>query len=250
MSWSIAQVARMSNVTSRTLRHDDAIGLLPPAGVAANGHRYYERPQLLRLQEILLLRSLGVGLGDITRFVADGDDRIVQLRRYHTALLGESKRLAELARTVGRTIEDLEKGQTMPAEALFVGFDPALQAEYEKEIAAQYGEESVAETRRRTAGWTPDEFRGVAAAYGEIEDRLIPLIDAGAAPGDETVLSVIADHYAIVDRFWTPDAAAYTGLGRMYVDDPRFRARYDDRHPQLAGFVRDAMAAYSRARLG
>ena len=31
MAWSIAQVARMSKVTSRTLRHYDSIGLLPPA---------------------------------------------------------------------------------------------------------------------------------------------------------------------------------------------------------------------------
>jgi MerR family transcriptional regulator, thiopeptide resistance regulator len=56
MSWSIADVARMSNVTARTLRHYDAIGLLPPAWTAAGGRRYYEREQLLRLQQVLLLR--------------------------------------------------------------------------------------------------------------------------------------------------------------------------------------------------
>ena len=31
MAWSIAEVARMSGVTSRTLRHYDGIGLLAPA---------------------------------------------------------------------------------------------------------------------------------------------------------------------------------------------------------------------------
>ena len=30
MAWSIAEVARMSGVTARTLRHYDAIGLLAP----------------------------------------------------------------------------------------------------------------------------------------------------------------------------------------------------------------------------
>jgi DNA-binding transcriptional MerR regulator len=38
-SWSIAEVARMSDVTSRTLRHYDAIGLLPPAWIGADGRR-------------------------------------------------------------------------------------------------------------------------------------------------------------------------------------------------------------------
>ena len=42
----------MSKVTSRTLRHYDDIGLLRPSQVGSNGMRYYERDQLLRLQQI------------------------------------------------------------------------------------------------------------------------------------------------------------------------------------------------------
>jgi hypothetical protein len=36
-SWSIADVARMSGVAARTLRHYDDIGLLEPAYVGTNG---------------------------------------------------------------------------------------------------------------------------------------------------------------------------------------------------------------------
>ncbi len=61
VAWSIAEVARMSKVTSRTLRHYDDVGLLRPAYVGSNGYRYYEQEQLLRLQQILLLRELGLG---------------------------------------------------------------------------------------------------------------------------------------------------------------------------------------------
>ena len=39
MAFSIVEVARMSKVTSRTLRHYDDVGLLAPAYVAANGYR-------------------------------------------------------------------------------------------------------------------------------------------------------------------------------------------------------------------
>ncbi|MGQ4390456.1 MerR family transcriptional regulator [Streptomyces sp. SAS_270] len=59
MNWPIAEVARMSGVTARTLRHYDEIGLLPPARIETNGHRYYEEHQLLLLQQILVLRALG-----------------------------------------------------------------------------------------------------------------------------------------------------------------------------------------------
>jgi len=59
MAWSIAEVARVAKVTSRTLRHYDEIGLLPPAFVSVNGYRHYEEEQLLRLQQLLLLREHG-----------------------------------------------------------------------------------------------------------------------------------------------------------------------------------------------
>lgn len=70
MAWPIAEVARMSGVTARTLRHYDEVGLLPPAWIGTNGHRYYEESRLLRLQQILVLRALGLGLPEIGRVLA------------------------------------------------------------------------------------------------------------------------------------------------------------------------------------
>src|ERR1019366_8729087 len=67
MTSPIAQVARMSGVTSRTLRHYDQTGLLPAARIGANGYRYYGQAQLLLLQQILVLRVLGLSLPDIER---------------------------------------------------------------------------------------------------------------------------------------------------------------------------------------
>jgi hypothetical protein len=52
-----------------------------------------------------------------------------------------------------------------------------------------------------------------------------------------------------VCRFWTPDRESYPGLGRLYVDDPRFRDNYEQVRPGLAEYLRDAMAAYAVARL-
>ena len=63
----IAQVAKKTGVTSRTLRHYDAIGLLPPADTAADGRRYYGEKELLRLQHILILKELGVDLATTAR---------------------------------------------------------------------------------------------------------------------------------------------------------------------------------------
>jgi hypothetical protein len=49
MTWSIQQVAKVSGVTARTLRYYGEIGILRPTRLGANGYRFYEREQLLRL---------------------------------------------------------------------------------------------------------------------------------------------------------------------------------------------------------
>jgi len=247
--WSVAEVARLSGVTSRTLRHYDAIGLLPPARVGANGYRYYGRAQLLRLQQVLLLRDLGLGLDAIAEVLDGRSDRRAALRRHARWLEEERDRLARLATTVARTLAELDGGRSMTAEQLFDGFDPERQARYEREIAERYGEETVTETRRRTAGWGREQYAQVAREYDEVEGRMADLLEQGVPAGDPRVLDVLDEHHAVVARFWTPDAESYPGLGRVYAEDPRFRERYEARRPGLAEYLRDAMAAYAQARL-
>ena len=115
----------MSKVTSRTLRHYDAIGLLPPAWVAGDGRRHYGRAELLRLQRILLLRELGLGLDAIGEVLRQStrDSTVAVLSKHREWLLAERGRLARLARTVQRTIESIEDGGEMSAETLFEGFE-------------------------------------------------------------------------------------------------------------------------------
>ena len=255
MSWSIADVARMSNVTSRTLRHYDAIGLLPPAWTAAGGRRYYERGQLLRLQQILLLRELGLGLeaiGDV--LAAQSEASTVEvLRRHRALLLAERRRLDRLVETVTDTIEDLEKGNTMAVEKMFEGFDPGQfggfdPEQYVDEARERWGD-SVDESISNVQGWTNDDWAGYKSEAVAVNDHIAELFDAGVPVDDPRVLDAIDGHFRLVSRFWTPDRESYAGLGQMYVDDSRFAKNYEDVREGLTVYMRDAMKAYADARL-
>jgi DNA-binding transcriptional MerR regulator len=242
----------MSRVSSRTLRHYDAIGLLRPAKVGGNGLRYYEREQLLRLQQILVLRDLGLGLDAIARVVNDGASAVEQLRRHHGWLTAERDRYDRLARTVARTVEELEGGEKVSTEKLFEGFDADKQARYEAELVERYGDEvepHIRESRSRMAGWTPEQAERIQREWAGFGPRLVALIDAGAPVDDPRVQEVIGEHYRWVTNFWTPNRESYPGLGQTYADTPDFRAQFDAQHPRLAEFLRDAMAAYAAANL-
>ncbi|WP_308250794.1 MerR family transcriptional regulator [Nonomuraea rhizosphaerae] len=66
--WRIGQLARMTGVSERALRHYDRIGLLAPASVdGGTGYRWYGVAELTRLERIRGLRRLGLPL----RLIAD-----------------------------------------------------------------------------------------------------------------------------------------------------------------------------------
>jgi phosphoribosylaminoimidazole-succinocarboxamide synthase len=120
---SIQEVARLAGTTSRTLRHYDEVGLLAPSRVGSNGYRYYNTDSLLRLQRILLLRELGLGIPAIAR-VLTGDTADLDAFRSHLSwLMQERSRLDRQIASVERTIRTLEKGEKISAEQMFDGFE-------------------------------------------------------------------------------------------------------------------------------
>lgn len=251
MSWSIADVARMSGVTARTLRHYDDIGLLAPAHLGANGYRYYEDAQLLRLQQILVLRELGLGLAEIAESVDSEVDTLAALKRQHLRLLGERNRLTRMADTVARTIAELEGKTDMAAkinrpENLFEGFD---HTQYDDEARERWPEE-FEQSRRTTAAMSAEDVERMQREMTATMIRMAEFMAAGTPVGDPAVQAEVHTQYQDMCRFWTPTRDAYKCVGQMYVDDERFAANYEQIADGLAEYQRDAMVVYADERLG
>ena len=106
-TYTVKQLARLSGVSVRTLHHYDEIGLLKPSFVGENRYRYYGREELLRLQDILFHRELGVPLQEIGKLLArEGRDRVAILSRHRQMLaerIASSRRLLETISKNART---------------------------------------------------------------------------------------------------------------------------------------------------
>lgn len=245
--WPIAEVARAAGVTSRTLRHYESIGLLHPARVAANGYRFYGEDEIARLYRILALRALDLPLPEIAR--ALGDERtLAQAMRAHLAAL-EERRIGMDRRitAVRNTLAALEEGKTMDIDDVLAGVDDSR---WEGEARERWGDEAWERSAARRAALTPEERRVDDARSAEINAALRDAAARGLTADADELQSLVAAHHAWVARQWgrTPDAAAYTGLGDLYVADPRFADVYGG--VEQARVVRDAMAAYASAHLG
>lgn len=71
--FKIGDFSRLSQVTVKTLRYYDDIGLLKPVSVDRfTGYRYYSADQLPRLNRILALKEMDLSLDQIRRLLEDG----------------------------------------------------------------------------------------------------------------------------------------------------------------------------------
>lgn len=244
-SWSTAELVRLTGISSRTLRHYDHTGLLVPAGTGAGGQRSYGRAELQRLQHVLLLRELGMGLTEIASVLDGQDDEVAALRRHHDRLLADADRLLRLADTVAKSIDEREGGDPMSAEEMFAAFrdDP-----HGAEARERWGDEAVA-VQQKVAGWDREKATAVHGEMNAVHRRLAELMAAGEPVDAPAVQDAVGAHHAWVSRFWIPNREAYVGLGEMYVEDARFTATIDGYAAGLTPYLRDAMGVYARAQL-
>ena len=109
-NYTVKQLAKLSGVSVRTLHHYDEIGLLKPAFLGENRYRYYGREELLRLQDILFHRELGVPLQEIGKLLTlQGEDRVAVLREHRDWLAARVERSRQLLATINRTIAELKR---------------------------------------------------------------------------------------------------------------------------------------------
>ena len=249
--WSIQDIARLAGTTSRTLRHYGEVGLLHPSRIGSNGYRYYDAAALAKLQRILLLRDLGLGIPAIAEVFAGHADDAQALVTHLEWLQQEKDRLDRQIASVEVTIRKMEGGEQLMAEEMFDGFD---HTRYKDEVEQRWGTEAYASSDR----WWRSLSATDKAEWMQRQKQLASDWSEAAARGVEAT-SPQAQQLAARQAEWlagipgtpqngsAPTKGYFMGLGDMYVADERFGVNYGG--TAGAQFVRDAMHVYAEANL-
>ncbi|MEU4719867.1 MerR family transcriptional regulator [Nonomuraea dietziae] len=252
MEWTIQELATRAGITSRTLRHYDRVGLLAPSRVGENGYRYYNATAVARLQRILLMRRLGMGLPVIAEVLAEEVDTCDGLRAHIAALEEERDRIERQIRSVRHTLEALQAGAEPRMDVMLAGFNDR----YKDEVVSRWGERAFQVSNDWWHGKTLDQQLVWKQAAEDLVAAWVAAVKAGVSPTSEHAQSLAARHVRWLSQIpGTPTAEGdrecsiemVKGLGDMYVDDPRFAGMYDD--AAGATFVRDALQTYARTRM-
>src|SRR5688572_19997454 len=110
-TYQVKEVAELSGLTVRALHHYDSIGLLVPSLRTAAGYRLYRADDLLRLQQILIGRELGLPLEQIRQSLDEPSfDRRRALQQQRTALERRAQRYGEMIRAIDVALALIDRG--------------------------------------------------------------------------------------------------------------------------------------------
>lgn len=114
------EFAKLCGVTKDTLFHYDAIGLLKPARVNANGYRQYALYQLYTFDLISVLKEVGLSLKEIQAYMGrrNRTDFLKTLKEKDKLLAAEIERLRRLRRILQNTIDITRGSLQVPVETI------------------------------------------------------------------------------------------------------------------------------------
>jgi len=250
-TYQVKDAARLSGVSVRTLHHYDSIGLLVPSNRTDAGYRLYTDDDLLRLQQILIGRALGLSLEEIRRSLDDPRfDR-------KAALLSQKERLRERARETEAMIraidvalsafDDRDKEGVLKMEELFEGFNTS---QYEDEARNRWDDsDAFADAQKRTRGYSPGDWKAIKVEQAAIYGDAFSALKAGKSPTDAQVMDIAARHRLSIDRWFYPCShQMHRGLASMYESDERFRQSIDTHGEGLTAFLAEAIRANASRR--
>lgn len=217
----VGAVAEAAGLTVRTLHHWDSIGLLSPSERSPAGHREYTEPDLVRLYQVLALRSLGLGLDSIA-VCLDAGVEPARLVRDHLAEVGAAvAELEGLRAKLQRLVEVLDAGDVPDTAALLDvvrAASPSPTAA--RALACHLDPDQLATLRDRAEALGPLAHYLLEVEWPELYRRAERLRAAGTPPGDPRVQRLVARMDELGARFSGGDRKLSAGVRAAWADDP------------------------------
>lgn len=251
MEYTISQLAKLANVSARTLRYYDEINLLKPTRINSSGYRIYGLKEVDRLQQILFYRELDVELVTITSIMNNPKfDKTEALVSHLNQLEQKKSRLEKLIETVEKTIA-YERGEIhMSDEQKFEAFKDKLIQEnedkYGEEIREKYGKKTVKNSNTKFKNMSQEQYEEMVNLGEEILELLPKAMETGN-PGSPLAQELASKHKQWLNFTWPSySKEAHSDLGEMYVADERFKAYYDKVKVGATEFLRDAINIFTK----
>ena len=242
----VREFARMAGVSVRTLHYYDEIGLLPPQRHTPGGHRLYRREDLLRLQQIVTLKSLGFSLDEIRRILLSPTyDLRSALEQQHDALRQRIAQMQEAADIIQRISAMCDAGPLDWDEVRRVIWVLG-EAQRWSDTPSAYTADELRNINERAPAVTPKQLEAWHQQWSDVIAGFRRL--QHVPPEHPDVQRIAAQMHNLIETFTGGDAqirARMDALSSTFSDLPADKRPFDN---LLGAFMKRALEIYETAK--
>jgi DNA-binding transcriptional MerR regulator len=217
---TVGEVSKRTGLSIRTLHHYHAIGLLQPSRRSAAGYRLYSVRDLMRLQQVVLLRSVGLSLDEIGRSLAKGGATLLSTIDAHVGRLRQRiEHERRLCRRLEETAERLRKRQKPSVDEIVETIEGVTMSE---RYFTPEQREWIAE-RREVVGEA--RIKEVEAEWPKLIALVRAEMEKGTPPSDPRVQALAARWTGLVEEFTNGNLGIAKSVATMYNNEPSVRQK-------------------------
>ena len=236
------QFAERAGVTVRTLHHYDRLGLLKPSRYTEAGYRLYGEADFMRLQQIVMLKFIGLSLREIKKLLDQRELDLQMTLRLQRAVVEQKRRHLD---TILQAISRAEQAMAASDELDWETFKQIIEVtNMQKDMEwmkKYYTEEQLAELAERG---TPEVLeRGQRDWAALIKDVEAAVAD-GLDPQSEKAQELAARWANLIEAFTGGNPAIRESLTKLYADQANWPSTFNKPYSDEVGaFLSQAGAA-------
>jgi DNA-binding transcriptional MerR regulator len=242
--YKVREFAKLAGVTVRALHHYDRLGLLKPTQRTGSSYRLYSERDLARLEEIVVLKFLGIPLKEI-RPLLDQQSGLADALQRQQRVLGEKRRQLEQAITTIAAAERSVRSATGPDWTLFRHVIQEIEMQNETDWTKKYySPEAQEKIEQRKGLWSPEMQEEVTQKWNALFADIEQALDED--PASPKAQALAARWRELVAGFTGGDAEIQKGLNKLWQDQQNWPKPQRDSYaikPEIQEFIMKAMRA-------
>ena len=238
-TYRVRQFATLAGVTVRTLHHYDHLGLLKPRAHTESGYRLYTDSDLVRLQQIITLKFIGVPLQQIRGLIEGHAVDLAELLRMQRMMLEEQQRNITRAITAIQQAENLALAGTEPDSETIINIieviNMATNNEWVKGYYTQEQQDAIA------ARATPETIAHGQQAWAQLIADIEQAATNGTDPASPEAQTLIQRQEELIGGFTGGDPGIRENLNKLWSDKGNWPTTFKSPYsPSAEAFLEQA----------
>lgn len=242
--YSVGEIAQKSGATIRTLQFYDKCGLLSPSQYTEGGRRLYGWSDLIRLQQILFLKSFGFSLDEIKDRMRIESSKAfgTVLEQQREVLAGQVKNLQEAVKLLDKVIVEIRVNGEVGTEQLVAIIEMMKNGSPYSFIIRYFDNDQLRKLIDVNKPGMPSA--AVAPDWQEAFDRVIEMHHAGVDPRGREGQEFAAHWWGMVMKSTGGDPELIRTMMDMGKDVDSWPEEVADFKEAVKAFLAEAMSEY------